>query len=150
MADNYLEKRYAEVFGSPGKVRSTGPRRPSLDNLLSRCGQCSGFSKDYAVHPLQIEAVVAACLRADVCEGGDISVAALPQMAAVALCSPLPEDAGLTLKAGMALRTMTLKAAELGLDSRIEHGFDRRVRQEELGLETLPLAIIYLGKAAGK
>ena len=35
MADNYLEKRYEEVFG-PGAKSKGGPHRPALDTLLLR------------------------------------------------------------------------------------------------------------------
>lgn len=149
MADNYLEKRYAEVFGSAGKARSGGLRRPALDNLLSRCGQCSGFSKDYAVHPLQVEAIAAACRSCLSCPEVNLSAAVLPGAAAVAICSPMREDEGLAIRAGMALQTMALKAAELGLGNRLEYGFDRAARQKEFGLDTPPLAIMFFGKAAG-
>lgn len=57
MADNYLEKRYEEVFGS-GAARKVMPSRPALDTLLHKNRSYRGYKQDYAVHRLQLEAMV--------------------------------------------------------------------------------------------
>ena len=57
MADNYLEKRYAEVFGNQG--RKAVKQRPSLDVLLAKNRSYRGYRKDYSVHRIQLEAMVA-------------------------------------------------------------------------------------------
>ena len=58
MADNYLEKRYEEVFGS-GRPSEAAHRRPSLDTLLHANRSTRGFDKSYKVHRRQLEAIVA-------------------------------------------------------------------------------------------
>ena len=57
MADNYLEKRYAEVFGA--NVPKAGARRPGLDILLARNRSYRGYDKNYEVHPRQLETILA-------------------------------------------------------------------------------------------
>ena len=54
MADNYLEKRYEEVFGKDAG-RKRAPQRPSLDTLLLHNRSYRGFDRDYVVHPRQLE-----------------------------------------------------------------------------------------------
>ena len=48
MADNYLEKRYEEVFGRGAKPKA--PARPSLDRLLALDRSYRGYDKSYVVH----------------------------------------------------------------------------------------------------
>lgn len=61
MADNYLEKRYEEVFGRDGKtVRGVSlPRHQGLDTLLLRNRSYRGYRNDYKVHKIQMDAIVA-------------------------------------------------------------------------------------------
>lgn len=60
MADNYLEKRYEEVFGHGGGTAGPAlPRRASLDTLLHRNRSYRGYDKSYVVHRRQLEAIVA-------------------------------------------------------------------------------------------
>ena len=67
MADNYLEKRYEEVFGGGGRRGGSGAsaaaaaigRKPSLDTLLLRNRSYRGYDKSYIVHPRQLEAIIA-------------------------------------------------------------------------------------------
>ena len=58
MADNFLEKRYQEVFGQNGPARK-GPSRPTLDTLLHANRSTRGFDKSYKVHRRQLEAIEA-------------------------------------------------------------------------------------------
>lgn len=60
MADNYLEKRYDEVFGSGSRSSAASSRRssPSLETLLSKNRSYRGFDTSYKVHRLQLEALV--------------------------------------------------------------------------------------------
>jgi len=60
MADNYLEKRYEEVFGSAGKqsASSSRPAAKSLETLLLRNRSFRGYDSSYKVHRLQLEAIV--------------------------------------------------------------------------------------------
>ena len=62
MADNYLEKRYEEVFGKRGGSRSSGcssPGKPSLDTLLLRNRSYRGYDKSYVVHQRQLDTIIA-------------------------------------------------------------------------------------------
>ena len=61
MADNYLEKRYEEVFGrgSGGGGKAKAPARPSLDTLLLRDRSFRGYDKSYVVHRRQLDALIA-------------------------------------------------------------------------------------------
>ena len=61
MADNYLEKRYEEVFGSRGASASRGVTlsHPSLEKLLHRNRTCLRFDLTYTVHTLQLDAIIA-------------------------------------------------------------------------------------------
>lgn len=63
MADNYLEKRYDEVFGKGGVRGSRLPSRPSLDTLLLRNRSIRGYDKSYKVHRLQLESIIAVNTR---------------------------------------------------------------------------------------
>ena len=120
MADNYLEKRYAEVFGGQGNGHQ-GPRKPSLDSLLSKCRHSDEFDPDYTVHPLQIQAVMSVLERMDFLGVRDsVCATAVPELSAIEL--RVKESAGfdLALKLGAAIQAMALKAAELGLACRLE------------------------------
>lgn len=146
MADNYLEKRYEQVYGCGSSPGSGLIRRPSLDSLFDRCSHSGGFCKDYAVHRLQLEAIAAAPARAGLCADGELSTVLLPSAAAIAVCSASGESVSSVFKAGRIIQTMVLKAAEMGLGTRVEYCPDGEF--PELG--TAPLAIAYIGKPAAK
>lgn len=63
MADNYLEKRYEEVFGHGGSGSASKtvamPRRASLDKLLQSNRSFRGYDKSHVVHRLQLDAMIA-------------------------------------------------------------------------------------------
>ena len=59
MADNYLEKRYAEV-NSCGK---TAYSNPSIDTLLARNRSIRGFRKDCPVNRQQLGRIIAVNTR---------------------------------------------------------------------------------------
>ncbi len=113
MADNYLEKRYAEVFGGGG--RRTLSQRPSLDRLLGKpLAALSSADPAYRVHPAQLERIAgAADLLLD--EWG-WSRSCEAESGCIRLCPP--EDRGendALFLAGQAQMAMRLKAVEMGL-----------------------------------
>ena len=61
MADNYLEKRYEEVFGRGQQSRPSFSSREhqGLDALLLKNRSCRGYDKSYVVHPRQMDALIA-------------------------------------------------------------------------------------------
>ena len=61
MADNYLEKRYEEVFGAGRtKVRRVGR---TLDELLLRNRSHRGYNKNYVVKRDELERIVGVCSK---------------------------------------------------------------------------------------
>jgi len=66
MADNYLEKRYEEVFGRSDSGRKSSEllqgfslgKKATLDVLLARNRSYRGYDKSYVVHSRQLEAIV--------------------------------------------------------------------------------------------
>jgi len=61
MADNFLEKRYEEVFGNGSRTSSGAMsfKHAALDTLLLRNRSYRGFRQDYQVHRLQLDAIIA-------------------------------------------------------------------------------------------
>lgn len=62
MADNYLEKRYEEVFGN-GAGRREGVRHatPSIDNLIARNRSQRGYVKSKVVTQEELEKIIRVC-----------------------------------------------------------------------------------------
>ena len=55
MADNYLEKRYDEVFGKKTVIRRVGH---TLDELLTRNRSTRGYNKDFVVSEDMLRQIV--------------------------------------------------------------------------------------------
>ena len=153
MADNYLEKRYEEVFGK-GNVRHPSlPSRASLDKLLLKSGGFRCFDKAYAVHRIQLEAIVG--VNTKVLPGGSVlSLEFRPvtegENALIVICSSEAETPELYIRVGASLQAMMLKAADLGLGGMIVHDFDAGDLQVRLDLPCRPLAVLAVGKPADK
>lgn len=180
MADNYLEKRYEEVFGKDGGRTVHTPRRPGLDTLLLRNRSFRGYDKQHVVHPLQLEAIVAVntkiassvnmqALRFRLVTkgpeadkvGAHIRMGrALPELhlpfpgtepeAFIVVCTTVPENASVDIDLGISLQSMLLKAVDLGLGGLIIRNFDRAELKEELSLPLDPVAVLAIGKPAEK
>lgn len=113
MADNFLEKRYEEVFGSRSRAAQL-PRRPSLDSLLSRTRTDNELKPDYPVNAIQAEAVAAAGKQTD----GVFSFETRPEGRLQRIIPSCGDVADREMRFGAVLLAMRLKAAELGLGSR--------------------------------
>lgn len=176
MADNYLEKRYAEVFG-PGAPK-TGARRPGLDILLTRNRSFRGYDKSYVVHPRQLETIlavnpkIASGMNAQrlrfhpVTKGPEAEIilqhiglgAALPELhlplpgtepeAFIVVCATCEENPIVDIDLGISLQSMALKAVELGLGCVMIRNFKPEALQAALGLPLRPLAVLAVGKPA--
>ena len=174
MADNYLEKRYAEVFGNQG--RKAVKQRPSLDVLLAKNRSYRGYRKDYAVHRIQLEAMVAVNTKLAsgmnaqrlrfrcITEGEDsariLSLiklgSALPELhlplpgsepeAFIIVCSTCPENPIVDIDLGISLQSMLLKAVEMGLGGLIVRNFNPEELMKALDLPYYPLAVLAVGK----
>lgn len=176
MADNYLEKRYDEVFGS-GKTRTKRVGH-TLDELILRTRSTRGYNKNYVVSHAELERIagvankVASARNQQVLrfrlvtrESGADRVlpllkmgAALPELhlplpgtepeAFIVVCSTVAENPMVDIDLGIAAQTMLLKASEMGLSGLIVEAFNRQRLQEALRLPLLPLMVIAIGKGA--
>ena len=177
MADNYLEKRFEEVFG-PGAGKKPAAHRPSLDRLLTANRSIRIYDKSYKVDLRQLKAMIAVnpklgsamnrqALRFHPVTAGPeaetvLSLikmgAAVPDMklppegrepeAFIIVCSTLPETAVIDIDLGISAQSMLLKAVEMGLGGIFIRNFNAKALKEALGLTLQPLAVIAVGKPA--
>lgn len=174
MADNYLEKRYDEVFGSATrKVKHVGH---SLDELLIKNRSCRGYVKDYVVTREVLEQIVDVCTKvpsarnqqvlryklvtrdtgaaqvlANIKLGGALPELHLPfpdtePESYIIVCSSVPENKMVDIDLGIALQSMLLKAVELGLNGIIVCAFNKTAITDIFHLPCEPLAILAIGK----
>lgn len=179
MADNYLEKRYAEVFGA-GEKKASGASRPSLEMLLRHNRSFRGYDRSYVVHRRQLEAMVRVntliassvnmqSLRFHLICGGEEAEKvnslikmgrALPELnlpfpgtqpdAFIIVCATIAENPSVEIDMGISLQSMLLKAVELGLGGLIVRNFPHDALQEALALPLEPICVVAVGKPAEK
>lgn len=175
MADNYLEKRYEETFGTKKVVKRVGH---TLDELLLANRSTRGYNKDYVVSCSQLEQIVRVCSRIpSACNqqvlrfrivtrdsGADRLLpllkmgAALPELhlplpgtepeAFIVVCSSVAESKLVDIDLGVAAQSMLLKAVEIGLRGLIIGAFNRDKVKTELQLPFDPLLVIAIGKGS--
>lgn len=177
MADNYLEKRFSEVFGPDAKKAPVIRRNhPSLDSLLRKNRSTRGYDSArevtgdelrtiVSVNPLLASARNRQALRFRLVPDGWETVGvhcrfggALPELALpfpgtepkafIVVCSEVPEDTDLGIDLGISLQSMLLKAVEMGLNGLIIRSFHRESVREALGLPLEPVAVLALGRSA--
>lgn len=178
MADNYLEKRYDEVFGAGRtKVKRVGH---TLDELLLRNRSHRGYNKNYVVRQDELERIVGVCSKVPSARnqqvlrfrlvtrdtGADLVLknirlgAALPELhlplpgtepeAFIVVCSIVPESKMVDIDLGIAIQSMLLKAVEMGLNGITIGAFDKGEVQQALQLPYEPLMILAIGKGIEK
>ncbi len=177
MADNYLEKRYEEVFGKDAG-RKHAPQRPSLDTLLLHNRSYRGFDRDYVVHRRQLDAMIAVNVKVassvnmqrlrfrPVVQGPEADAVnkyirmgrGLPHLqlpfpgrepeAFIVVCSTAAENPGIDIDLGISVQSMLLKAVEMGLGGLIIRNFDREPIREALALPYEPICVVAVGKPA--
>ena len=175
MADNYLEKRYEEVFGRDAG-RKKAPGRPSLDSLLLHNRSYRGFDKSHIVHRRQLDAMIAVnpkvassvnlqrlrfrpvvkgpeadLVNAHIRMGRGLPHLQLPfpgtePEAFIIVCSTIAENPGIDIDLGISVQSMLLKAVEMGLGGLIIRNFDREPLREALALPFEPICVIAVGK----
>ena len=178
MADNYLEKRYEEVFGKGAKPKA--PARPSLDRLLTLDRSFRGYDKSYVVHRRQLDTLIAVNPKVassinmqrlrfrPVVKGPEADLVnqyirmgrGLPELhlpfpgtepeAFIIVCSTAAENPGILIDLGISLQAMTLKAVEMGLGCLIIRNFDREPIREGLDLPLEPICVLAVGKPGEK
>ncbi len=178
MADNYLEKRYEEVFGSGRtKIKRVGH---TLDELLLKNRSQRGYLKSYVVKREELERIVGVCskipsarnqqvlrFRLVTQDSGAEKVlrniklgAALPELhlpfvgtepeAFIVVMSTVKEDKFVDIDLGIALQSILLKAVEIGLNGLIIGAFHRGNIIKDLDLPYEPLTIVAIGKGIEK
>ena len=177
MADNFLEKRYEEVFGKDAGHKRA-PQRPSLDTLLLHNRSYRGFDRDYVVHRRQLDAMIAVNVKVassvnmqrlrfrPVVQGPEADAVnkyirmgrGLPHLqlpfpgrepeAFIVVCSIAAENPGIDIDLGISVQSMLLKAVEMGLGGLIIRNFDREPIREALALPYEPICVIAVGKPA--
>ncbi len=174
MADNYLEKRYEEVFGSGARKVTVKHSTPSLNTLLVKNRSIRRYRQDFTVTEEQLRTIVEVNVKlgsamnrqalrfrivADDAEG---EVNALRDIlfreparsesarAYIIVYSTIPEERYIDIDLGISLQSMALKAAELGLNCLIKGNIDKDGLSSLFGtgdgLE--PVAVLCVGKAA--
>lgn len=174
MADNYLEKRYDEVFGKgPTKVKRVGH---TVDELLLKNRSTRGYHKDFVVTNDWLKKIVGVNTRIPsarnqqvlrfrlITKGPESDIVlnniklggALPELhlpfkgtepeAFIIVCTTSPENKMVDIDLGISLQSMLLKAVELGLNGLIICAFNKTAIQESLSLPFEPLAILAIGK----
>lgn len=178
MADNYLEKRYEEVFGAGRtKVKRVGH---TLDELLLRNRSYRGYNKDYVVKREELERIVGVCSKVpsarnqqvlrfrlvtkdtgaekvlrNIKMGAALSELHLPfpgtePEAFIIVCSTQEENKMIDIDLGIAIQSMLLKAVEMGLNGLTIGAFNPTQIATELELPLTPLLIIAIGKGIEK
>ena len=173
MADNYLEKRYDEVFGKKTVTKRVGH---ALDELLTRNRSTRGYNKDFIVSEDLLRQIVSVntklgsgcnrqVLRFKLVtkETGAEKVlanikmgAALPELhlpfegtepeAFIIVCSTVGDDKLALIDLGMSLEAMSLRAVELGLSTLIVGAFNKVKINDAFNLQYDPIAVLCVGK----
>lgn len=175
MADNYLEKRYEEVFGTKKVTKRVGH---TLDELLLRNRSTRGYHTPYVVRREELEQIVA--VNTKLGSGCNRQVlrfklvtkdtgapqvlanikmgAALPELhlpfpgtepeAFIIVCSTVGDDKLALIDLGMSLEAMSLRAVEMGLNTLIVGAFNKNNLKESFQLPHDPLAVLCVGKGA--
>ena len=179
MADNYLEKRYEEVFGSGKKVVKKGGG-VSLDSLLLRNRSHRGYAKEQPVTLEQLRIIAGVNdkipsgrnqqvlrFRLVTRENGGPELqkltklgAALPELhlpfpgtepeAFIVICTTVPESKFVDIDLGISLQSMLLKAVEIGLNGIAIGAFDKTAVKELLDLPLDPALLVAIGKGTDK
>ncbi len=174
MADNYLEKRYNDVFGSRKTVKKVGQ---GLDALLLKNRSVRGYDHNVEPGPEVLRRIVGVntkipsarnqqALRfrivtdpreVDIVNSNIKLGGALPELnlplegteprAFVIACANREPDSMTYIDLGISLQSMLLKAVEVGLNGLIICAFNRENIRKELGLDLTPLAVMAIGKS---
>ena len=171
MADNYLEKRYEEVFGA-GAAKKSPVRHgtPSLNTLLVKNRTVRRYKQDAQVTAEQLRSIVEVntkiasamnrqALRYRLVTGDDVPplreilfrepARSEAATAFIVVYTAITEDRYIDIDLGISLQSMALKATELGLNCLIKGNIDWDLIKE-LFHDTVnePLAVLCIGRGA--
>lgn len=180
MADNFLEKRFEELFENNAARRPKHRATPSIDYLLAHNRSQRGYVKSRIITREELEKIVGVnyyipsarnqqALRFRLVThdtGADIVLrnirlgGALPELhlpfegtepeAFIIVCTTQPESKFIDMDAGISMQSMLLKAVSMGLNGIIICAFNRKELTEALALPYEPIAIVAIGKGAEK
>lgn len=178
MADNYLENRYDELFGSGRKKTVVKHVGQSLDTLLKKNRSYRGYDRNTRVSLEQLKKIVAVnpllpsgrnqqALRfklvthdtgaekvlANIKLGGALPELHLPfegtePEAFIIVCSTVAENKIVDIDLGISAQSMLLKAVEMGLNGIIIAAFNKEHIRQVFDLPYEPLLILAIGKGA--
>ena len=174
MADNYLENRYNEVFGSKKTIKKVGQ---TLDSLLLKNRSTRGYDPDVLITEdvlkkiINVNTKVASARNQQVLRfkmvtkntGADIVLeniklgGALPELhlpfagtepnAFIIICSTVKENKFIDMDLGISMQSMLLKAVEIGLNGIIIAAFNKEEITKAFNLKYEPLAVLAIGKS---
>lgn len=173
MADNYLEKRYEEVFGGGASKKIVRHTAPTLNTLLVKNRSIRRWRQNFAATTDQLRTIVgvnanvASAMNRQVLRFRALTAADSPDMvnalrqllfreeirpytatAYIIVYSTIPEERYVDIDLGISLQSMSLKAVELGLNCLIKGNIDknglRELFPEPADLE--PVAVLCVGK----
>lgn len=160
MADNYLEKRYEEVFS--GKSQGKTTPRPSLDSLLTKNHSHFQFDSSYQIHPRQLDSILSVNAKIlspssplrfrGICTPEENLIvhteAPCEEMipTAYVVIGAKSEYPRQDIDLGICAQSMMLKALELGLAGVVLTSFRAEALREKLHLPLRPLLILAFGK----
>jgi len=148
MADNYIEKRMAEVNSRGGS--SVKRINPSLDTLLKRIPQSGCFREDFPVSDDVLAKIAGANSLATSISGSE-TFQFMPvggQTPRIIVLANRPSDTNLLIDLGISIQTMCLKAVEIGFGAKVTLSFDKESIMREYATTLQPMAIIEIGKPA--
>lgn len=170
MADNYLEKRYEEVFGSRANSKSCKKAKsPSLNSLLLKNRSHRIYDQSYQVSLEQLRSLIDCCTKipsarnqqvlryklvieqpelvsSKIRLGGHESTEGISPKAYIVICSVVPESRYVDIDLGIAAQSILLKAAEMDLRGICIGAFDKEAIKEALSIPYEPILIIGIGK----
>lgn len=177
MADGYLEKRFEEMRKQGKK---TVVRHKSIDSLVERNRSYRGYDKAFVVKREMLERIVAVTAKVPsaknkqvlryrlVTKGDDADFVLqniklgglLPELhlpfagtepeAFIIVCCTTKEDKLVDIDLGIAMQTMLLKAADMGLGGLIIGAFNKANITSHFNLQYEPMAVVAVGKPGEK
>jgi len=141
MADNYLEKRYNEVFGTKKTVKKIGQ---TLDSLFEKTVKNQAVNEVLSVSEDVLNKIIAVNTKIAFLEGGQkLFFKPVSGLNAFIIVSAEKNDFGITLvNLGILLQSMLLKTVEIGFHGKVISNFDKETFKREYQLSGVPVAVL--------
>lgn len=140
MADNYLEKRYNEVFGTKKTVKKIGQ---TLDSLFEKTVKIQQVSNNLTVSEDVLNKIIAVNQKIISLNGGNkLFFKPVSGENAFIIVSAGKTDETTLINLGISLQSMLLKTVEIGFGGKIISGFDKETLLKKYTLSGVPVAIL--------